>query len=139
MRQGEPDVDPGREDSLAGDVSLEPLFRREPHQGRFGANQLRIDRAFLMQLINATGMQAGYTMGLEPSGRELLVVVVKGTFTIPDDPNEEPRLADEQVPLVDADVFTGEPGFSAPLYESDYAPQAAVRHLAQRQCLRSRR
>ena len=76
-----------------------------------------------MELINATGMQAGYTMGLEPSGRELLVVVVKGTFKIPKDPGKEPTLAKEQVPLVEADVFTGEPGFSAPLYESDYAPR----------------
>ncbi len=33
-----------------------------------------------MELINATRMQAGYTMGMEPSGRELLVVVIKGTF-----------------------------------------------------------
>ena len=77
-----------------------------------------------MELINATGMQAGYTMGLQPDGRELLVVVVKGTFTIPEDPKKEPELAEEQVPLVEADVFTGEPGFSAPLYESDYAPRS---------------
>ncbi|MGO9599192.1 MAG: DUF2169 domain-containing protein [Isosphaeraceae bacterium] len=76
-----------------------------------------------MELINATGMQAAYTMGLQPDGRELLVVVVKGTFTIPKDPKQEPEIAEEQVPLVAADVFTGEPGFSAPLYESDYAPR----------------
>jgi hypothetical protein len=74
-----------------------------------------------MEFINATGMAAGYTMGLQPDGRELLVVVVKGAFTIPED-GGKPELAPEQVPLVEADVFTGEPGFSAPLYESDYAP-----------------
>jgi hypothetical protein len=74
-----------------------------------------------MRLLNATKMRAGYTMGLQPDGRELLVVVVKGTFTIPR-PGEEPKLAETQAPLVDADVFTGEPGFSAPLYESDFAP-----------------
>lgn len=74
-----------------------------------------------MQLLNATRMQAGYTQGLKPDGRELLVVVIKGTFTLPRN-GEAPRLADEQLPLVEADVFTGEPGFSAPLYESDYAP-----------------
>ncbi len=67
--------------------------------------------------LNATKMQAGYTMGMQPDGRELLVVVVKGTFTIPKN-DEEPQLAQEQVPLVEADEFTGEPGFSAPLYES---------------------
>jgi hypothetical protein len=36
-----------------------------------------------MELVNSTRMVAGYTMGLEPSGRELLVVAVKGTFQIP--------------------------------------------------------
>jgi hypothetical protein len=74
-----------------------------------------------MQLLNATKMIAGYTMGMRPDGRESIVVVVKGTFNIPP-PGEEPRLAEEQIPLVMADVFTGEPGFSAPLYESEFAP-----------------
>jgi hypothetical protein len=36
-----------------------------------------------MELINATRMTAGYNMGLEPSGRESLVVVIKGTFRFP--------------------------------------------------------
>ncbi|MBC7943819.1 MAG: DUF2169 domain-containing protein, partial [Burkholderiales bacterium] len=75
-----------------------------------------------MELINATRMVAGYTMGMEPSGRELLVVVVKGTFRIPKT-GEEVRLHDEQLPLVMADTFTGEPGFSAPMYEVDFAPR----------------
>ena len=75
-----------------------------------------------MELINATRMVAGYNMGLEPSGRELLVVVIKGTFVLPK-PGEQVRLADEQLPLVMADTFTGEPGFSAPIYEIDFAPR----------------
>lgn len=37
-----------------------------------------------MELLNATGMPAGYTLGMQPDGRELLVVAVKGTFTIPE-------------------------------------------------------
>lgn len=74
-----------------------------------------------MELLNATKMQAGYTMGMKPDGRELLVATVKGTFSIPAD-GGEPQLADEQVPLVEADVFTGEPGFSSTLYETDYVP-----------------
>ena len=73
-----------------------------------------------MDLLNATKMQAGYTLGVEPSGREHLVVVVKGTFDFPA-PGEEPRLAEQQVPFVYADTFTGEPGFSAPVDESDFA------------------
>ena len=73
-----------------------------------------------MNLLNATNMQAGYTMGMQPDGREFLVVAVKGTFAIPIH-GEEAQLSDEQVPLVEADVSTGEPGFSATLYESDFA------------------
>jgi len=75
-----------------------------------------------MELINATPMLAGYTMGIEPSGRELLVVVAKGTFHLPA-LGEMPRLLDSQVPLIMADTFTGEPGFSAPIYEVDFAPK----------------
>jgi hypothetical protein len=78
-----------------------------------------------MELINATRMVAGYNMGLEPSGRELLVVVIKGTFRFPQ-PGEPPNhfaLHDEQQPLIMADTFTGEPGYSAPVYEVDFAPR----------------
>ena len=77
-----------------------------------------------MELLNATQMQAGYTMGLRPDGRELLVVAIKGTFSFPQR-YEPPQLAEKQVPLIEADTFTGEPGLSAPIYESDYAPHKA--------------
>ncbi|MEQ1777421.1 MAG: DUF2169 domain-containing protein [Nitrosomonas sp.] len=75
-----------------------------------------------MDLINATNMIAGYTMGMEPSGRELLVVVVKGTFHFPK-AGETPQLHEQQVPLIMADTFTGEPGYSAPYSEVDFAPR----------------
>jgi len=73
-----------------------------------------------VQFSNETKVAAGWTMGFDPDGRELLVVAIKATFTIPRD-GDEPRLADTQVPLVEADEFTGVPGLSAPIYESDYA------------------
>lgn len=75
-----------------------------------------------MNLVNATKLVAGYTMATDKTGREWLVVVAKGTYGIPDHPNHPPELLTEQVPLVTTDAFTGEPGFSAPLYESDFAP-----------------
>jgi hypothetical protein len=75
-----------------------------------------------MELINDTRLIAGYSMGLEPSGRELLVVVIKGTFVLPK-PGEEARLHEQQLPLVMADTFTGEPGYSAPVHEVDFAPR----------------
>jgi hypothetical protein len=74
-----------------------------------------------MQLVNATKMEAGYTLGLAPDGRERVVVVVKGSFEIPREGGEL-RLATEQRPLVLADEFVGEPGLSAPRVESDFAP-----------------
>lgn len=73
-----------------------------------------------MRLLNATRMPASYTMGMKPSGAELLVVVVKGTFDFPH-AGAIPKLSAEQAPLVDADTFTGEPGFSATHHECDYA------------------
>ncbi|MFT3858208.1 MAG: DUF2169 domain-containing protein [Aquabacterium sp.] len=75
-----------------------------------------------MELINGTRMVAGYNLGLEPSGRELLVVVIKGTFVLPK-PGQALHLHEAQLPLVMADTFTGEPGLSAPLQEIDFAPR----------------
>ena len=75
-----------------------------------------------MNLLNATKFQAAYTMGVDKHGRESVVVVVKGTFAIPDQPGEEAVLAPEQQPLLFADEYTGEPGFSAPLRETDFSP-----------------
>jgi len=74
-----------------------------------------------MQITNATNMLTGYTMGMKPDGRECIVVVAKATFDIPE-PGRSLRLSKKQAPLVMADEFTGEPGYSATLYEVDYAP-----------------
>ncbi|MBP7148225.1 MAG: DUF2169 domain-containing protein [Acidobacteria bacterium] len=73
-----------------------------------------------MQLLNATRIAAGYTLGIDPDAREHLLVVVKATYSIPPG-GGEPTPAGEQVPLVLADTFTGEPGRSAPVHESDFA------------------
>lgn len=75
-----------------------------------------------MQLNNATKMLAAYTLGVDPSGRESLVVVVKGTYSLPPTGGSA-QLADEQLPLLMADTFTGEPGYSAPVFEADFAPR----------------
>lgn len=74
-----------------------------------------------MELLNATQMQAGYTLGMDAAGRESLVVAVKGSFVLPQT-QQEAYLAAEQLPLIMADTFSGEAGFSAPLQEVDYAP-----------------
>ena len=76
-----------------------------------------------MELVNSTRLVAGYTMGIEPSGRELLVVVIKGTFRFPTEPGARLQLNSEQLPLIMSDEFYGEPGRSAPKYEMDFAPR----------------
>jgi len=73
-----------------------------------------------MDFVNQTGVCADWTVGFDRDGRELVVVAVKATFVIPP-PLQEPTLANEQVPLIAADTFTGDPGVSAPLQEVDYA------------------
>jgi len=73
-----------------------------------------------MDFVNETKVEAGWTLGFEPDGRELLVIVIKATYKIPEK-GAEPVLAEEQVPLTEADEFTGEPGLTAVKYETDYA------------------
>ena len=73
-----------------------------------------------MKFTNVSGCVAGWTAGYEPDGREMLVVIIKATLSLPLAGQEAGPLADP-CPLVTADVFTGEPGLSAPKVESDYA------------------
>src|SRR5262249_12815664 len=73
-----------------------------------------------VELINAIDMTIGYTLGLDADARERVVVVAKGTFDIR--PGGDLRLAREQVPVVYADEFYGDPGHSATRVESDFAP-----------------
>lgn len=73
-----------------------------------------------MRFTNVTPFKAGWTLGFEREGRELLIAIVKATYTLPRG-SEPLTLAGEQRPLTEADEFVGEPGLSAPLRETDYA------------------
>ena len=73
-----------------------------------------------MNLDNVTDMAAACTVAVDPAGREHAVLVVKGTFALPDDGGAAelvPKAA--QLPLVMADTFAGPPGFSAPVHEAE--------------------
>ncbi len=74
-----------------------------------------------MHIDNETGYQAGFTAALDRDGRDHVVVVVKGSFDFPDRDGDPCRPADLQDPLVMADTFWAEPGFSAPRTEMDFA------------------
>lgn len=74
-----------------------------------------------MRVLNQTRFVHQFTMGMDKSGREYLSFVVKGTFAFPDNSSDRPRPAEIQRPLVMADEYSGQPGLSAPLWESDFA------------------
>lgn len=74
-----------------------------------------------MQVYNRTPFLWFPTMGMDVAGREYLSFVIKGSFAFPDHPNDEPKPLAAQLPFVTADTFTGEPGFSATLWETDFA------------------
>lgn len=73
-----------------------------------------------MNFVNETPLEAGWTVGIGRDDRETLMVAVKATFDFPQK-GGRPELSAEQLPLVEADEFTGEPGLSAPLRETDYS------------------
>ena len=74
-----------------------------------------------MQVYNRTPFLWFPTMGMDVAGREFLVLVIKGSFAFPDHPNDRPKPLAEQTPFVTADSFTGEPGYSATAWETDFA------------------
>ena len=74
-----------------------------------------------MQILNQTRFVTAFTQGMDKAGQTYLSLVVKGTFAFPDAEGAEPALHPEQRPLVMADTYTGAPGFSAPLWETDFA------------------
>lgn len=72
----------------------------------------------MLRLANRTPFQVEGTLQLDRDGRELWVVIVKGTFMIR---GENCELAEHQEPVVLADVFTGQPGRSSIRYGSEIA------------------
>jgi hypothetical protein len=69
---------------------------------------------------NTTSMEAGISVAVDKKGRDLCVVVIKGTFAIGN--NGKTYLAEKQEPMVYADVHYGEPDKTSIKYECDFAP-----------------
>ncbi|MFK7767237.1 MAG: DUF2169 domain-containing protein [Mariniblastus sp.] len=74
-----------------------------------------------MQLINGTKHCFAANQAYDKHGKMHLLAVVKATYDIPEFPNQKAAIADEQVPIFDADQFDGEPGVTAPVFESDWS------------------
>ncbi|WP_299767780.1 DUF2169 domain-containing protein [uncultured Tateyamaria sp.] len=74
-----------------------------------------------MQVYNQTRFVHEKTMGLDKAGREYLSFVFKGTWDFPEKAGEPAQLAEIQTPLIMADEYSGEPAYSAPVRETDFA------------------
>jgi hypothetical protein len=72
-----------------------------------------------LQLVNETPFAAGWTVGFQQDGREVVVVVVKATYELDDVP--ELARAQSQLPLCTADVFGPDDANDAPVCENDFA------------------
>lgn len=71
-----------------------------------------------MELINTSRLPLEVTTALDKSGREHLLLVAKATYAFGEG-GRPPELAKESHPIAYTDDFIGEPGVSAPRYESD--------------------
>lgn len=74
-----------------------------------------------MQIWNQMGYPHEFTTATDVAGHVWLVVVVKGTFDFPATPGGPVQKSYKQVPLVFADTYVGEAGYSATFWETDFA------------------
>jgi hypothetical protein len=72
----------------------------------------------MLQILNRTRLQTALTLAFDQQGAERIIVVARGTFTVPR-PGGDPHLHDEQLPAQHADVFRGEPGASSLVHPAD--------------------
>jgi hypothetical protein len=61
------------------------------------------------------------TTGMDVAGQDFLSLVVKSTYDFPKRRGGVVQPSEKQAPLVMADEYFGEPGFSAPKWETDFA------------------
>lgn len=73
-----------------------------------------------MELVNKTPFAAERALLHDKEGRDLLVVIMKCTYSLKNE--SELRPAEEQVPVQMADRYHGKPGESSVRYESDLVP-----------------
>ncbi len=74
----------------------------------------------MLEIKNRTPFAAAIVPGLDKEGRDTVTVVVKGTFDLGG--RTSLAVSDEQVPIVHAETFHGEPGLSSIKYEADACP-----------------
>ncbi len=75
----------------------------------------------MLTLNNYTPYQAAFSTGLMETGQYCVVVVVKATYDFPSVEGDALPLSKHQTAIFESDEFLGEPGYSSPLYENDFA------------------
>ena len=73
-----------------------------------------------MHIVNGTSFNAAANQSRDRDGKLHLLLVVKGTFDIPMQETQSPQVSETQIPIFHSDVFEGEPGLTAPVFESDW-------------------
>lgn len=73
-----------------------------------------------MEFVNVSNLPAEVFTALDKTGRESLIIVAKATYRF--GAGERVALSEVQCPIAATDVFVGESGLSATLYEADLAP-----------------
>lgn len=82
-----------------------------------------------MEIVNTTPYLTACTVSTDQHGQDHLLAIMKATFSIPEYTLSPSLIEDDPLPLVDADIFEGDPEHSPVLFESDYAlfkPQCDV-------------
>lgn len=74
-----------------------------------------------MQIEYVGRGHVAFTLGLDVSGREHVVLICKTAFLFPERDGDVCQTAETTDPPVMADTFFGEPGLSAAEYETDFA------------------
>lgn len=72
----------------------------------------------MLQILNKTTFEAALALNTDQDGAEKVTVAIKGTFKIPPRYGDV-RLADEQLQVLYADEYYGEPGKSSIKYPAD--------------------
>ena len=75
-----------------------------------------------MYVDNPTPFDAQMNVALESSGREVVIVAVKGSFDLPAKSGGAAALSETQEPLFMGDVFGPDPESDATVFENDFAP-----------------
>lgn len=74
-----------------------------------------------MEILHGAPGSLETAMGIDVTGRRYLIALAKAAYQIPDTAGRVCAPAEQQPRLVSADEFEGEPGLSAPVFESDHA------------------